>query len=124
MRGLIRKFIVEVLRFEGFVVVDTHWETPTGIGVYPVGVLPFCREARLVVTVERKWMGRCVQCGGRCRKVYEHLPCRRWEDLPWSGRPVAIAYAPDRLWCPRCKRAQVELLPWADPYQRETRRFQ
>lgn len=124
MRGLIRKFIAEVLGFEGFEIVDTHWETPTGVGVYPIGVLPFSREARLVVTVRRKWMGRCSGCLGRCRKVYEHLGCRRWEDLPWSGRAVSIAYAPDRLSCPRCKSARVELLPWADPYQRETRRLQ
>ncbi len=124
MRGLVKKFIAEVLGFEGFEVIDTHWETPTGIGFVPIGHLPLMRDAQLVVTVGRRWMGRCAECLNRCRRVHEHLPCRRWEDLPWSGRRVCIAYAPDRLYCRGCKSARVELLPWADPYQRETRRLQ
>ncbi len=51
MRGLVKKFIAEVLGFEGFEVIDTHWETPTGIGFVPIGQLPLMRDAQLVVTV-------------------------------------------------------------------------
>ncbi len=124
MRGLIKKFIAELLGFEGFEVIDTHWETPTGVGIHPVGQLPYSRDARLVITLGRRWMGRCPECLRRCRKVHEHLGCRRWEDLPWAGRAVSIAYAPKRLECLHCGCSRVELLPWADPYQHETRRLQ
>ena len=40
------------------------------------------------------------------------------------GHPTVLAYAPQRLHCEHCQSTQVELLPWAEPYQRETRRFQ
>lgn len=122
--GQLKKFIAEVLGFEGFEIAQVHWETRTGIGFCPLGQLPCSRNARLVVIVRRRWIGRCPGCGGRCRKVHEHLECRRWEDLPWAGRAVSIAYAPDRVECKRCRTSCVELLPWADPYQHETRRLQ
>jgi transposase len=124
MRGLLKKFVAEVLGFEGFEVADAHWETRDGVGFCPLGQLPYSRDARLVISVQRRWMGRCADCGRRCRNVHEHQDLRRWEDLQWAGHPVSIAYAPDRLRCRYCKTKRVELLPWADPYQRETRRFQ
>jgi transposase len=37
---------------------------------------------------------------------------------------MALEYTPQRVVCPRCDAKPVEALPWADPYQRETRRLQ
>jgi transposase len=56
--------------------------------------------------------------------VHEHLPVRRWADLPWCGHPVTIEYAPDRVECKLCGTSCVELLAWADPGQRQTQRLQ
>jgi transposase len=116
--------MAQVLGFDGFRVTEWYWEKPSGVRFHPVSRFMVPTDARVVVVVERVWMGRCVGCGRRCRKVYEHTPKRQWPDLPWCQHPVAIEYAPDRLYCQHCQQARVELLPWADPYQRETRRLQ
>ncbi|MCP3884975.1 MAG: ISL3 family transposase, partial [Propionibacteriaceae bacterium] len=70
------------------------------------------------------WMGRCSGCGKRCRKVKEHLKTRSWRDLPWCDHPLCVEYAPDRLKCRHCQSECVELLAWAEPYQRQTMRLQ
>lgn len=49
---------------------------------------------------------------------------RRWFDLPWGTHPVVLECVPKRVRCTCCDRRGVELLPWADPKQRQTRRFQ
>ena len=79
---------------------------------------------RLVIQVGRTWMGRCSGCGKRCRKVKEHLDTRTWSDLAWCDHPVTIEYAPDRLKYRHFHSACVELLPWAEPGQRQTMRLQ
>lgn len=122
--GQLKRFIAQVLGFEGWQVVDWYWETPEGIRFIPASRFFVCRDAGLRFVVQRRWMGRCVDCGRRCRKVHEHTDARLWRDLPWCEHPVHIEYAPDRLWCRHCERACVELLPWAERYQRETRRLQ
>ena len=122
--GRLKQFIGQVLGFDGFRVKAWYWEKPSGVPFQPVSRFFVLTDARLVVAVERVWMGHCVGCGRRCRKVHERTKKRRWQDLPWSEHPVAIEYAPDRLFCRHCQQARVEMLPWADPYQRETRRLQ
>lgn len=122
--GQLKRFIAQVLGFEGWRVVNWYWETSEGIRFIPIRPFVVRRDARLRFVVERRWMGRCSDCARRCRKVQEHTKTRLWRDLPWCEHPVQIEYAPDRLWCPRCGRACVELLPWADRYQRETCRLQ
>jgi transposase len=122
--GQLKQFIAQVLGFEGWQVADLYWVTSAGVRLLPIGWGLVPRDARLVVVLRRRWMGRCSDCGRRCRKVYEHTKSRRWRDLPWCEHPLLIECAPDRLWCPHCGRACVELLPWADRYQRETRRLQ
>jgi len=123
MRRL-ERFVAQILGFEGWRVVEWYWETPDRLKFMPISWELVPRGARLVIVVGRRWMGRCVDCGHRCAKVHEHLKVRRWHDLPWCEHPVDIEYAPDRLWCPCCERSCVELLPWADRYQHETRRAQ
>lgn len=122
--GRLKGFIAEVLGFEGWKVVDWYWVKPDGIRYRPVSRVLVQAGTRLVVLVGRTWMGRCSQCGKRCRKVHEHGELRTWHDLPWCDHPVDIEYAPDRLKCRHCQSGCVELLPWAEPYQRETMRLQ
>ena len=81
-------------------------------------------EVRLVLRVERRWAARCGRCGSRCRKTHSDEPTRRWHDLPWAEHPAFIEYAPVRVRCGRCQASPVEAVPWAEPYQRETRRLQ
>lgn len=122
--GQLKKFIAQVLAFDGFKVVEIYWETPDGVRFNPIGPLSASASAVIIVRMARVWCGRCSECAERCGKTHEHTPIRRWRDLPWAGRPVKIEYAPDRLFCEACQAACVELLPWADRYQRETQRFQ
>jgi transposase len=74
--------------------------------------------------MERRWLSTCCQCGARCPKRHCDEPTRRWNDLPCSEHPVLVEYTPIRVKCQRCKATPVEAVPWADPYQRETRRLQ
>lgn len=122
--GQLEHFIAQVLGFDGWKVTEVYWETPSGTRLLRAGPAPSAQGNFIVVGVARHWHGRCSVCGARCAKVHEHTPVRRWKDLPWAGRQVFIEYAPVRLCCARCKRASVELLPWAESYQRETIRLQ
>jgi len=122
--GQLKKFVAQVLAFEGFEVDEVYWEAPGRLRFTPISVTSAAADSLLVLRVRRIWMGRCCGCGKRCRKVQEHTKTRRWKDLPWAGRSVAIEYPPDRLRCDLCEQAAVELLPWAERYQHETMRFQ
>ncbi len=46
--------------------------------------------------------------------------------MAWAGHPVELRYAPVRVECAcaHCDAAPVEMVAWADPYQRRTRRLQ
>ena len=118
------KILTEILGFDGWKVKEAFFESAAGERVVPVGRLAMLRETRLVVVVERRWLPRCGQCGGPCRDIHEQLPDRRWADLSWAGRSVELRYAPVRVKCPRCKATPVEMVAWADPYQRQSRRLQ
>jgi transposase len=118
------RILTSILGFDGWKVKDAFFESAAGQRVEPVGRLAMLRETRLVLEVERRWLPRCAQCAGPCRVVHERLPARRWADLPWAGHTVEIRYAPVRVECPRCAASPVELVAWADPYQRQSRRLQ
>jgi len=118
------KILTEIVGFDGWKVKDAFFESAAGKRVVPVGTLAMVRETRLVLVVERRWLPRCGQCGGPCRDIHEHLSVRRWADLSWAGHSTELRYAPVRVECPRCEAAPVEMLAWADPYQRQTRRLQ
>lgn len=122
--GRLNRFITQVLGIDGFEVIEKYWERPGGFRFIPASDWFAPADAVLVFVVGRRWIGRCPECLRRCRKVHEHLETRRWKDLPWAGHPVQIEYTPDRLDCLSCRQACVELLPWADRYQRETKRLQ
>ena len=118
------RILTSILGFDGWKVTDAFFESASGEVVAPVGALALLRETRLVLVVERRWLARCSQCGGPCRDVHERRPSRRWADLPWAGHPVELRYAPVRVECSRCNASPVEMVAWADPYQRQTRRLQ
>jgi transposase len=119
------KILTQILGFDGWRVVDAFFEWPDGRRVWPIGkayVPP--PETRLVIQVKRRWMAACGRCGKRCRKEHCQEKTRRWHDLPWAEHPVFIEYSLVRVECQHCKGAPGEAVPWADPYQRETRRLQ
>jgi len=118
------RILTEILGFDGWKVTGTFFESATGERVRPVGSLAMFRDTRLVLEVERRWLPRCSQCACPCRRIHERLADRRWADLSWGDHPVEVRYAPVRVECPRCLAAPVEMVAWADAYQRQTRRLQ
>lgn len=122
--GKLKRFLAQVLGFHGWCVTRSWFETREGDVLEAGGGRMIAPGTLMVVEVERKWVARCAQCGAPCTKVHERLKSRRWLDLPWCSHPVQLAYAPMRLACENCGMRAVELLPWADPYQRETKRLQ
>jgi transposase len=118
------RILTEILGFDGWKVKEAFFESAAGQQVKPVGRLSVLRGTRLVLAIERRWLPRCGQCAGPCRVVHEQLPARRWADLQWAEHSVELRYAPVRVECPRCHASPVEMVAWADPYQRQTRRLQ
>jgi len=116
--------LTEIFGFDGWKVTATFFETAAGVRIQPIGGFSVLRETRLVLVVTRRWMPRCGGCGAACRHLHERLPVRRWADLPWAGRPVEIEYGPCRVKCTRCGSTPVEMVAWADPYQRQSKRLQ
>ncbi len=118
------RILTEVFGFDGWRVKEAHFENAEGARVVPVRGYAVLREAKVVLVVERVRVARCGACTGVCRVVHERGPRRRWADLPWGGHPVEIEYATCRMKCPRCGSAPVEMVAWADAYQRQSRRLQ
>jgi transposase len=118
------KSLTQLWGYQGWRVA-THWfERADGTKVTPVAGYDVPQEVRVVLRVERRWAGRCSGCGAIGARPHEQLPARRWADLPWAGRPFEVEYAPQRLRCTRCGGSAVELLAFADRYQRQTKRLQ
>jgi transposase len=118
------RIVTEIFGFDGWKVVEVFFESAAGARVEAVGRFVPLRETRLVLVVQRRWLARCSHCGAVCRRVHERLAGRRWTDLPWAGHPVAIEYAACRLKCRACGAHAVEMVAWADPYHRQSRRLQ
>jgi transposase len=119
------RILTEILGFRGWKVQEAYFEDAARTRFEPVdgyGVMP---DTLLVLRVERRWAPRCSQCGTICRAVpHERLPARRWQDASWAGRPTVIEAAPIRVKCKHCRATPVEMLPWAEPHQRQTQRLQ
>jgi transposase len=118
------RILTEILGFDGWKVKATFFESSKGERVEAVGGVAVLRETRLVLVVERRWLARCSRCGAACRRIHERLASRRWADLSWAGHPVDIEYAASRVKCRACGGHAVEMVAWADPYQRQSRRLQ
>ncbi len=120
------RILSQIAGFVGWKVVSVHWETATGQPLEPVAGYEVAADAVLIVAMGRRWAPRCSHClaiahSGAC---HEHCRVRRWADLPWAGHRVMLEYAPIRVDCDRCGAHAVELLAWAEPRQRQTRRLQ
>lgn len=118
------RILTQLLGFDGWRVAEAYFEAPDGTRVVPVGTYLPPPETRLVCRMERRWLSTCSQCGARCPRRHCADLKRRWNNLPCSEHPVSIEYTPIRVKCQRCKATPMEAVPWADPYQRETRRLQ
>jgi len=117
------KIVAEIWGYRGWNVTSITYERSDGTPITPVGGF-VAADVRVVIHVERRWTSRCAHCGAITAKVHERLDARRWRDLPWAGRVAEIEYAPVRVACTRCRSTGVERLAWADPYQRQTQRYQ
>ena len=118
------KILTQITGFRGWKVAEAYWEDSSGRRVYPIAGYDIIGDAVLVLRMVRRWTARCPHCLGLCTKCHERRKPRRWKDLPWAGRRVVIEYAPERIKCKRCGSHGSELLVWADPKQRQTRRLQ
>jgi len=116
--------LTQVLGYRGFRVAGAWLENGRGqrLALTPWDDAPV--TARLILRLESCWAKRCSGCGRKCRRIHEQLAERRWLDLPWAGRPTQLAYAPCRVWCESCQGAAIELVAWAERYQRQTKRLQ
>jgi transposase len=116
--------LTQIAGFRGWKVADSRWEAKDGRTVEPVAGYDLAADARLVLVLQRRWTARCAKCLALCDICHEKGKVRCWADLPACGHPVIIEYAADRVRCRRCGARAAELLAWADPYQRQTRRLQ
>ncbi|MEZ4444584.1 MAG: ISL3 family transposase [Polyangiaceae bacterium] len=120
------RILTEIFWFGGWRVKDVLFEDASGQLLLPVrGLRPLSPGSWMVLCVERRWAPRCSQCGTVCRSsAHERLPKRRWADLEWAVWPVRIEHAPIRVKCSRCQSNPVEMVAWAEPRQRQTKRLQ
>lgn len=119
------RMLTEILGVQGWNIVEAYFETEQGARFDHLSAVTMLLNMTLVLRVKRRWAPRCSACGAICRGgAHEHLEPRRWKDLAWGGRPVVIEAEAIRVKCKRCRGHPVEMLAWADPYQRETRRLQ
>lgn len=123
--GQRNRILAEILGVRGWNVTHAYFEDASGKVVLPLAGYDMVPSARLVLQVKRKWAPRCCQCGAICgRSAHEKRPVRRWLDLAWGPHTVVVEAAPLRVACKRCGSCRVELLPWAEPHQRQTTRLQ
>jgi len=118
------RILTEIWGFDGWKVKGAYFEWADGTRADVAPPMGMQMNARLVLVVERCWGARCGECFGACRGKHETLRTRRWHDLSWGTHQVDVEATPIRVKCKRCGSCPVELLAWADTYQRETRRLQ
>ena len=120
------KILTQIAGYRGWKVASIRWETADGRPFEPIAGYSVPSDAVLVLVMARRWAPRCAHCLAiaRAGSCHEHCRVRRWADLPWAGHRVVIEYAPIRVKCRRCGSHSVELLAWAEPKQRQTRRLQ
>ena len=77
-------------------------------------------RTKLVLRIERRYRPQCGAGGAICSRRHAVLRPRRWADLPWAEHPVGIEATPVRVKCRKCRTHPVEMVSWADAYQRQT----
>lgn len=117
------RILTEIWGYRGWKIVETFFEWADGSRAMLLPRTP-CVGTTLVLRVQRRWTPRCGSCGALCRVTHTNGRTRRWKDLAWAGHPVEIEATPIRVVCRRCGGHPVEMVGWADRYQRETQRLQ
>jgi len=120
------RILTEILGFRGWRVKEAFFEDANGQLIFPLKGMgrPF-PGSRLVLRLVRRWAPRCSHCGAICScSAHENLEVRRWADLSWAGWPVWIEYEAIRVKCKRCGSCPVEMVAWAEPRQRQSKRLQ
>lgn len=125
------RILTQVLGIPGWKVTDAFFEwkafSPDEAVVrvnLKLNPAPSPWRARLILQLSRRLTARCGKCGRLCRRRHSGTEVRRWKDLSWAGFEVWLEYEPIRVDCEHCDATPVERLPFADPYQHETCRFQ
>lgn len=120
------RIVTQIAGFMGWKVRDTRWISSSGKELGPCAGYDVPNDAVLVLSMKRRWAPRCASClaVAKSDSCHEHCKVRQWADLPWASHPAIIEYAPIRVKCRKCGVRAVELLAWADPKQRQTRRLQ
>jgi transposase len=120
------RILTQIAGFRGWKVAEAYWKSTSGGPLTPVAGYDVPADALLVLRLERRWAPRCGQCFAILPSSRRHQRCatRRWRDLSWAGHQVVLEYAPDRYKCACCGACVTELLAWADPKQRQSRRLQ
>lgn len=78
-------------------------------------------ESSIILSVRPRWhRPRCGNCG-LVGPGYDRRPQRRWHHLHLGRTPIVLEYAPRRVSCRRCKRVNVEQVPWAEHASKFTR---
>lgn len=78
----------------------------------------------LVIRVERRFRRlTCPECGTRVKGRFEEKT-RRWRHLAIFGTTTWIEGPIRRLRCPKCRKVQTELVPWARHRSNFTRHFE
>ena len=118
------RILTQIVSVPGFKVVEAHFEDGAGRRVVPLHGFDVPGDCTLVLKLARRHRARCGGCRAVGARRHDQGKLRCWRDLPWAGHPVRLEYAPDRLDCKACGGHCAEHLPWADPFQRQTARFQ
>jgi len=125
------KILSQILGIPGWKVADAYFEWKT-LPLDDASVLvdlrlnpnPSPLDARLILKIKRRQRACCGICGKRCSRRHCKTKGRRFTDLSWGGFGVWLECDPERVKCDHCEKTPVEMLPFAAPYQHETRRFQ
>ena len=83
-----------------------------------------CRE--LILRIERcnNTYYQCSKCMTDLMFCYDHCETRVIRDLPIWGYKCYIEFRQARVYCPQCKKVNLEYLDWVELYQRHTLRYE
>ena len=84
------RILAQITGFRGWKVADARWEKALCGTIAPVAGYDLPSDARLVLTMKRRWAPRCGVCLAICSAsaCHERRKTRRWTDLPWAEHPV------------------------------------
>lgn len=94
-----------------------------GIAGLIVDTFEFTEDGLVVAVRPRGRKPRCGSCGKRA-PGYDRRPVRRWRHLGIGRLKIWLAYAPERVDCPRCGGVRTEKVPWAPHKSRFTWDFE